>query len=91
MVVHPIRLAKFDSQKTLDSMSCGISDSLLLPGTLHALHPDARSEGRQWPMEMLDSASQIGCIAERACFDAVTARSPDAHAAGVSYVGDRLA
>jgi hypothetical protein len=34
---------------------------------------------------------KLDALRERASFHAMTARSPDAHAAGVSHVGDRLA
>jgi len=70
---------------------CGITDSLLdlAPCMLYIqmqVQRQAMPQCTRWIVR-----AKLDALRERACFHAMTAGSPDAHAAGVSYVGDRLA
>src|SRR5438105_6032226 len=62
--------------------------TLSAPGTLHALHPDAGASSAAMHTWIVRAKLTLR---ERACLHAMPARSPDAHAAEVPYVGDRLA
>ena len=91
MVVVLSGWQRFDSKKTLDSALCGITDSLfaLARCMLYIQMREQRQAVPQCRCRIV--RAKLDALRERACFHAMTAGSPDAHAAGVSYVGDRLA